>query len=337
MKTTIHRREPLPIALALALALLTAGVVIATGAIDPAYRWAWSSTAGWLNLAPAHDGVIVYDDHLEGRAWGESFGWIRLGTHTSGGPHTYANDAADTYGVNHDGAGNLSGYAWATSVGWIAFAPAGGGVTINPSTGDFDGYAWSESIGWIRFQGPAYKVNTTWRSHAEGYRHDPGELSNSSGPATSAGLSLTAGSFPAEADDRILIGHNAAGFDGTVTEDLPDGVDVRWGRVWEIIVIRPSGASGYVQLTFDINDAGGAGSFADGGAYVLLKRSSGGAEPFAVVTVVGDAKIEGPRVTFTVEVERLGSEFTLGATAESPLGSPASRTFLPLIVQQPTP
>ena len=34
---------------------------------------------------------MVYDDHLEGYAWGENVGWIRLGTHAGGGAHTYGN------------------------------------------------------------------------------------------------------------------------------------------------------------------------------------------------------------------------------------------------------
>jgi len=34
------------------------------------------------------------------------------------GAYTYANDAADIYGVNNDSHGNLEGYAWGTNVGW---------------------------------------------------------------------------------------------------------------------------------------------------------------------------------------------------------------------------
>jgi hypothetical protein len=49
-------------------------------------------------------------DHLEGYIWAENFGWIRLGTHTSGSPHTYANTVAANYGVNRDQSGSLSGW-----------------------------------------------------------------------------------------------------------------------------------------------------------------------------------------------------------------------------------
>jgi hypothetical protein len=67
--------------------------------------------------------------------------------------HTYTNTSPDDYGVNHDGAGNLSGYAWGTNVGWINFSPTHGGVTIDLVTGEFDGHAWAENVGWIRFRG----------------------------------------------------------------------------------------------------------------------------------------------------------------------------------------
>ena len=67
--------------------------------------------------------MTVYSDHLEGYAWSENMGWIRLGAYTGGGNHTYTNTSTTTYGVNNNGAGNLSGYAWSTNVGWINFAP----------------------------------------------------------------------------------------------------------------------------------------------------------------------------------------------------------------------
>jgi hypothetical protein len=129
-------------------------------------KWAWGTNVGWINFAPTHGGVTVYDDHLEGHAWGENIGWIRLGTHTGGSPHTYGNTAADNYGVNHDGNGNLSGYAWGSNVGWINFNPTHNQVTIDPATGSFDGYAWGENIGWIHFKGTGavvYNVVTDYR------------------------------------------------------------------------------------------------------------------------------------------------------------------------------
>lgn len=134
------------------------------GNIDTSDMHAWSSTAGWAVLRPENGGVTVYPDHLEGYAWMENIGWIRMGSYSGGGTHTYGNSQADNYGVNHDGAGNLSGYAWSKNAGWIHFNPANGGpVTIDMATGAFDGYAWSENIGWIHFRNaaPAYKTAIT--------------------------------------------------------------------------------------------------------------------------------------------------------------------------------
>jgi len=108
----------------------------------------------------------VYPDHLEGYAWAENVGWIRLGTYTGGGTHTYANTSATNYGVNRNtGTGALSGYAWSTTAGWINFSPSNGGVTVS-AAGVFSGYAWGENLGWIKFNGTAlnstaYKVATT--------------------------------------------------------------------------------------------------------------------------------------------------------------------------------
>ncbi len=154
---------------AVVLALLLAAITLADGSIDATNKWAWGTNAGWVSLNDANGSTTVFSDHLEGYAWGENVGWMRLGTASGGSAHTYANDAANTYGVNNDGCGNLSGYAWGTNIGWINFNPNDSQVTIDPTTGDFDGYAWSENVGWIKFKGTAvdttdYKTNTNWRA-----------------------------------------------------------------------------------------------------------------------------------------------------------------------------
>jgi hypothetical protein len=159
-KVITYIRYPVLIA---GLVLGLVGVAYAAANIDATNKWAWGANVGWISFNPTHGGgVTVYSDHLEGYVWAENIGWIRLGSYDSGGSHTYANDAADTYGVNNDGVGNLSGYAWGTSVGWINFNPSHSQVTVDPVSGDFDGYAWAENVGWIHFQYTTpYKVNTT--------------------------------------------------------------------------------------------------------------------------------------------------------------------------------
>lgn len=145
-------------AVLLLLALLP-GALLGSN-ISPTNKYAWSHATGWHNFWPTDGEITVYPDHLEGYAWAENLGWLRLGSHTGGGAYTYLNTTNANWGVNNDGSGTLSGYAWSHSAGWINFNPSDGGVTIDGTTGDFDGYAWSENSGWIHFKGtaPAYKV-----------------------------------------------------------------------------------------------------------------------------------------------------------------------------------
>jgi hypothetical protein len=130
----------------------------AGGNVNTANQWAWSTNAGWINLAPANGGVTVCADHLEGYGWSENVGWIRFGTFSGCGAHTYSNTTTGDYGVNKSPSGKLSGYAWSTNAGWINFDPDFGGVSINPNTGSIDGYAWAENFGWIHFKGAALRL-----------------------------------------------------------------------------------------------------------------------------------------------------------------------------------
>lgn len=148
-----------------ALKILTLLAVVAVQAspatvanISPTAKYAWSDTNGWSNFAPVNGGVAVCDDHLEGFAWAENCGWIKLGSHSGGGYFTYSNSNAADWGVNLNGAG-LSGYGWSETAGWVNFNPANGGVTVNPATGVFDGYAWAENLGWLHFKGAAPPYN----------------------------------------------------------------------------------------------------------------------------------------------------------------------------------
>jgi hypothetical protein len=306
----------------LVLVLLSVGVVLAGGSIDPTNKWAWGANTGWLNLAPDNGGVTVYSDHLEGYAWGENIGWLRLGTCTGGNPCTYANDATNTYGVNNDGVGNLSGYAWGANVGWINFAPDYGGVWVDPVTGDFEGYAWGENVGWIHFQNasPAYKVQTGWHGNLRDYyESDIAAIitTRRPGPASSGGLSIADHSFLNDVGDGIIFGHDNAAF-ANVTDHLPAGVDKRWARLWQVDVNDGvSTKGGDVTLTFDISEAGGQGDFSETGTYYLLEREIGSSYTFTTV-IVTDASVSGDQLTFTVDIGNLGSEFTLGATADSP-------------------
>ncbi|MBB1127453.1 hypothetical protein, partial [Thiospirillum jenense] len=102
----------------------------------------------------------------------ERIGWVSVGSYTGGGAHTYANDGATTYGVNHNPDHTLSGYAWSPNVGWIKFNPTDGGVSIDPATGYFSGHAWGERIGWIKFAGTAQN-STAYRVAVQNYTVTP--------------------------------------------------------------------------------------------------------------------------------------------------------------------
>jgi len=295
------------------IVLCLVGVAYAATNIDSTNKWAWGTNVGWINFADTNGGVTVYSDHLEGYAWAENIGWIRLGTYTGGGSHTYANDAANTYGVNNDGVGNLSGYAWGTNVGWINFNPSDSQVTIDPVSGDFDGYAWAENVGWIHFKnttGNAYKVNTTWHGDLTGtYQNDVAAIiKDGSTSSSSVGLTIADSSFLNDSGDGIIFGHDNGS--GTTPTDCPSGVSYRWQRVWEFDVNDGSGTTGgNVNLTFDFSDAGFGTT--PSGDYTLLKRSGESGDFTGIATT---SNISGDQVIFNnVDSSLLGSYFTLGS------------------------
>ncbi|MBU4480668.1 LamG domain-containing protein, partial [Patescibacteria group bacterium] len=132
--------------------------------------YAWGEDAGWIHFSGSCDeaggcpqesgnsyGVVASRATcsagtvcLSGYAWGEGAGWIRFAATSS----TYANDAADTYGVYIDNNGDFQGYAWGEDAGWIHFSgscdeaggcPSGGdtyGVSGATSTGSFSMGLW---------------------------------------------------------------------------------------------------------------------------------------------------------------------------------------------------
>ena len=105
-----------------------------------------------------------------------------------------------------------------------------------------------------------------------------------------------------------------------MTDSLPSGVANRWARTWQLGVNDGAGTvGGNVALTFDISEAGGepTGRFGSPGDYSLLKRATGSSDNFVIVPVTSPS-VSGDQITFTVAVSQLGSEFTLGATADAP-------------------
>jgi hypothetical protein len=130
----------------------------AQSTINSAHKYAYGANTGWLNLRPsAADGVVVGEAFLAGSIYAANFGWIQLGDGTPANGHTYSNTSATDFGVNHDGAGTLTGYGYSGNIGWVNF----GWATVNDPnrphfdllTGRFGGYAYSANTGWINLAG----------------------------------------------------------------------------------------------------------------------------------------------------------------------------------------
>jgi hypothetical protein len=112
-------------------------------------QYAYGANVGWLDArANAANGAAIGQYYCTGHVWSANCGWIGLGNKPTNG-WRYSNASATDWGVNHDGAGNLSGYAWGANVGWIVFEQTTGFPRIDLRTGNFSGYAWGANVGWI--------------------------------------------------------------------------------------------------------------------------------------------------------------------------------------------
>jgi hypothetical protein len=136
---------------------------------------AWGQNTGWVNFR--HDrpqpmsGVSVREYVLLGHAWAANLGWMDFGDGTPDNGIRYSNTTNTDYGVNHDGAGNLSGWAWSQSTGWVNFGWAAPGHPDRPrlslSSGKFAGYAWGQNTGWI-FLGFGLRTTSILLADADG-------------------------------------------------------------------------------------------------------------------------------------------------------------------------
>jgi hypothetical protein len=136
---------------------LLAGLIIglavcdlrAATTIDAVNRYAWGGNIGWINWAGDNtNGAVIGNYVCSGYIYSANTGWINLGSGAPANGIRYQNAAANDFGVNQDGLGNLSGYAWGANIGWILFTNTGA-PAVNLRTGQFNGYAWSANCGWI--------------------------------------------------------------------------------------------------------------------------------------------------------------------------------------------
>lgn len=125
------------------------GTILSKPLVSATNRFAWSASSGWINAKPPGAGLVFCGPVLGGHAWSATLGWIGFGDGTPDAGPFYSNTSAADFGVNHEGAGNLSGYAWSATTGWIHFEQTYGRPRYEIATGRLSGYAWSATCGWI--------------------------------------------------------------------------------------------------------------------------------------------------------------------------------------------
>jgi len=130
--------------------LLTALPAVGDSTISSTAKHAYGANIGWINFeGDQTNGVVVGAAFLSRFAWSANCGWINFGDGSPDNGLAYSNISASDFGVNHDGAGNLTGSAYGASIGWITFEQTHGQPRISLSDGQFSGFAWSANCGWI--------------------------------------------------------------------------------------------------------------------------------------------------------------------------------------------
>jgi len=117
--------------------------------IDSVNKFAYAANLGWVNwYADGANGAVIGDYVCAGYLYAANVGWINLGSGSPGNGIHYQNLAANDFGVNHDGLGNLRGLAYGANIGWINFETTGA-PTVDLKTGNLSGSVWSANCGWI--------------------------------------------------------------------------------------------------------------------------------------------------------------------------------------------
>ncbi len=153
--------------------LIISGYISNETNIDAEHYWAWSDTAGWLDMRATdiEKGVYVSTDNLRGFGYGDNYGLVSFNCLNK------EECSSSDYEVDNNFHGELSGWAWSEKCGWIAFSSStinssyNFGVTIDQD-GIFHNYAWSENCGWLSFNcndpgvctSSDYYVKTGWTS-----------------------------------------------------------------------------------------------------------------------------------------------------------------------------
>ena len=133
----------------------------AASTIDAAHPYAYAANAGWVNArADGTNGAVVGRFYCTGYLWSANAGWICLGQGPTNG-WRYGNASATDWGVNHDGAGRLTGCAYGANIGWVNFEQTYGQPRVDLHTGKLSGCVWGANVGWIGLSNAVAYVRTT--------------------------------------------------------------------------------------------------------------------------------------------------------------------------------
>ena len=149
-----------------ALGLVFVCLAMAESTIDPTHPYAYGANIGWVNMrADGTNGAAIGQYFCTGYMWSADCGWMKVGSGTPANGHSYANNLATDWGINHDGRGRLRGYAYGANIGWIDLgdgSPDNGMNYGNTSATDYginhdgegvlSGYAYGANIGWLCFE-----------------------------------------------------------------------------------------------------------------------------------------------------------------------------------------
>jgi len=142
------------------MALIAVITCMADTTIDANHPYAYGANTGWINaLGNVTHGAVIGQAYCTGYVYSANCGWICLGSGPTNG-WQYSNLLDSDWGVNHDGAGNLSGYAYGANIGWITFEQTHGQPHVDLLTANLGGYAWSANTGWISLSNAQAYVRT---------------------------------------------------------------------------------------------------------------------------------------------------------------------------------
>jgi len=129
--------------------------------VNSTHKYAYGANTGWINAqGDVANGAVIGRYHCSGYLYSANCGWISLGAGTPTNGYAYGNTAANDYGVNNDGQGNLSGYAYGANIGWINFEQTHGQPKVDLATGNLSGSVWSANTGWISLSNAQAFVQT---------------------------------------------------------------------------------------------------------------------------------------------------------------------------------